>query len=47
MPKYEDLTGQRFGRLTAIEATDKKLMEDECGNVYVSVGIFIIQQIGL
>lgn len=41
MPKYEDLTGQRFGRLTAIEATDKKIDGRrvwkclcECGNIH-------------
>lgn len=24
MPRYEDLTGQKFGRLTVIEPTEKK-----------------------
>lgn len=41
MPRYEDLTGQKFGKLTAIEATDKKIDGRrvwkclcECGNTH-------------
>ncbi len=41
MPKYEDLTGQRFGRLVAIEATDRVIdrrrvwkCQCDCGNIH-------------
>lgn len=41
MPKYEDLTGQKFGRLTVLEATDRKSNDGRriwkcicnCGNI--------------
>lgn len=41
MPKYEDLTGQKFGRLTVLEATNKKTSDGrriwkclcDCGNI--------------
>ena len=41
MPRYEDLTNQKFGRLTVLEATDKKNNDGrriwkcqcECGNI--------------